>query len=208
MYSISVRAGAHFISEFSQQIAWLAATFRLSPYVQGIAACRPYIKHLSVPKTSDGGSPTTAVGICNFAFDFGIGDTTDYNDSGFCWSSFFHNPVLVTGFPILKRPVSSTGLEMSLSTMAYLVQSEQLVQYGESYSIKGFSSLLAATLVTSSVVLWHLFVSRTPGERISYFHNQDTSLELDQGKNQSLRLLGSSRHIVGWCVEAMDFCGE
>ena len=206
--TISVTAGAYFASEIAEQIAWLAATLRSSPHSEGVVVCRPRIKSLSVQNASHEDPTVTTTGICSFSFYYELEVAHGYNEGGFCWGSLFRNPVLVNGFPILRRPEPRTGLEMSLGTMAYLIQSDQLVQCGERIMMKGFSSLLIATLATSNVVLWHLFVSGIPGERISYFDNRIDTLDLHQSQILSLRPLESSRHIVGWCVKATDFCGE
>lgn len=74
--------------------------------------------------------------------------------------------------------------------------------------MKGFGSLVIATLVTSSVVVWHLFVSSEPGERISYFDNRHDALKIIETSAPSLRMLENARHIVGWCPNAEDFCGK
>jgi hypothetical protein len=205
---VSVTAGTYFISEFTEQIAWLASTLRSSPRDEGVADCHPRIENLSVRNVFHEDTTVTTTGTCSFSFNYEYQVLRDHNESGFCWGSLFRNATLVSGFPILLRPEARTGLEMSLGTMASLVQSDQLVQCGERIILKGFGLLLIATLATSNVIMWHLFTSNGPGERISYFDSRLDSLDLRNCNIPSLRPLESSRHIVGWCANATDFCGE
>jgi hypothetical protein len=74
--------------------------------------------------------------------------------------------------------------------------------------MKGYTSLLIATLATSSVVVWHLLVSDRSGERISYVDSRLDKLDIRMSENMSLRMLEGARHIVGWCNSATDFCGK
>jgi hypothetical protein len=196
------------VSEIAEQIGWLASALRSSPISQGVVACYPRVEDLNV-RTEDEGTPTAMVaGSCRIVFDFQ--EKTEICDAigGFCWGPLFCNPILVSGYPIPRRPEPNTGLEMSLGTMAYLIRSQQVVQWGERIIMKGFSSLLVATLATTSVIVWHLLVNRRSGERISYIDPRLDTLDIRTPKGLSLRILERSRHIVGWCASANDFCGK
>lgn len=199
--AISVTAGTYFISELSEQIAWLASALRSSVQNEGVVACRPYIKSLSVRNASHADPTITTTRSCSFSFDYELEVQNYCNKGGSCWASLFRNP-------ILRRLEPGTGLEMSLGTMACLVQSDQLVKYGERILLKGFNSLLVAVLAIRNVVLWHVLVGDMPGKRISYFDNRIDTLCLEQRGMPLLRMLESSRHIVGWCAKATDFCGH
>jgi hypothetical protein len=74
--------------------------------------------------------------------------------------------------------------------------------------MKGYSSLLVATIATSAMVLWHLFVSEQQEERISYFDTRLDALDLPEFRSSSLRDLERMRHIVGWCSNVEDLCGQ
>ena len=73
--------------------------------------------------------------------------------------------------------------------------------------MKGFSSLLIATAVESSPVMWHALVSSKADERISYFDTPIDGLLPMKDDLPLLRALESSRHIIGWCSQATDLCG-
>lgn len=73
--------------------------------------------------------------------------------------------------------------------------------------MKGFNSLLIATLATSGLVLWHLLVSNDHDERISYYDSRLDSMDLEINPAHPLRSLETARHIVGWCANADELCG-
>ncbi|PGG95740.1 hypothetical protein AJ79_09893 [Helicocarpus griseus UAMH5409] len=206
--SISVTGGPYFVSEVAEQIGWLASALRASPVSQGMVACYPHVENFHV-RTKDEGTPTAMViGSCRIAFDFQEDLGIRNSVRGFCWGPLFANSILVMGYPIPQRSEPKTGLEMSLGTMACLIRSQQVVQWGEKIIMKGFSSLLVATLVTTNVVVWHLFVNRNPSERISYIDPRLDRVDIRTPERLSLRIVEQSRHIIGWCTKATDFCGH
>ena len=169
--------------------------------------CYPRIRGLSTGMPPEGNPAVKSTGTCHLSFIFERLSTEDRDDSGLCWTSMFINPILVTGFPTLRRPDSTPGMEMSLSTIAGLALANEVVKIGEKIIIKSFDMLLVAVLTTASVAVWHCFVSENSKERISYFDSRLDSLRIDTSATHSLRLLESVRHVVGWCPSATDFCG-
>jgi hypothetical protein len=204
---ISVTAGTYYVSEIAEQIAWLAATLQPSTSEERIIARYPRIKTFRMEPAIDGSPTATASVTCEF--DFYIERlNSEYQENGACWTSLFTGAILVKGYPILRRLQSRTGLELSLHTMAYLTRSFQVVQYEERIVMKGFSSLLVATLVTTGVAVWHLYGSKRSDERISYFDDRLATLNLTEIKTNSLRDLEKVRHMIGWCSDVDDLCGE
>lgn len=191
----------------AEQIAWLASALRSSPISQGVVACSPRVEDLELSTEEEGTPMPMVIGSCRISFDFQEAEICDAN-RGFCWGPLFCNPILVSGYPIPRRPERNTGLEMSINTMSYLIRSQQVVQWGERILMKGYASLLVATLATSSIIVWHLLVSSKSGERISYVDPRLDTLDVRTPKNLSLRMLEGARHIVGWCTSATDFCGK
>lgn len=206
-FTISVTAGLQYISDFTQQLAWLAATLRSSPHKQGLSTCCPRIRGLTTPaRTSE--DPTVKVtGECYLVFDVERHDIDYREHQGLCWALMLQNPILVTGFPTLRRRDARPGLEASLSAIASLVLSNEVVQIGERIIIKSFNTLLIAVLATTNEMIWHCLVSPKPSERISYFDRGLQEIDLSQGKIQSLRSIETMRHIIGWCSKATDYCG-
>ena len=204
---ISVVAGLYYVSEIAEQIAWLAATLQPLSQNRIIRARFPRLDRDPIASTHADTSTTEAAAVYVICFE--PDERTEPQESnGLCWTSLFQNVNVVGGYPILQRSQPSTGLEMSLGTLAYLVRSNQIMQCGARIMMKGFDSLVIATLVTSSVVLWHLLVSSEPSERISYFDNRQDALKCMESGVPSLRMLENARHIVGWCSNVEELCGE
>lgn len=207
MLIFTVSAGAYFISDFAQQIAWLAATLRKSPYENMPAVCYPRVASIRPGSSLGYDSADKTTRTCYISLSFERLRVDGYSEDGLCWACMFRNPILVTGFPTSRRLDSKPGLEMSLGTMAGLALSDEVVKIGERIIIKSFNMLLIAALTTTSVAVWHCFVGERPGERISHFDNRLDALNTSHSNMCSLRSLDSVRHIVGWCSEATDLCG-
>jgi hypothetical protein len=203
---ISVTAGTYYVSEVAEQLAWLAATLQPSESAERIVARRPHLKDVRMSTAMEASSTINASVICQFGFET-ENMSSKKQENGACWTSLFGNAVLVRGYPILRRLQPKTGLELSLRIMAYLVRSFQVVQYEDRIVMKGFSSLLVATLATTGVVLWHLYGSKSPSERISYYDDRLDTLNLTFIKEKSLRDLERGPHYVGWCPDVDDLCG-
>jgi hypothetical protein len=126
---------------------------------------------------------------------------------GLCWKQLFCLPVLVRGYPILRRSVPKSGLEISLALAASIVGSHQVVQLDDRLLIKGFNMLMIATLVAADIMVWHLFVSEKDEQRISYMDSRLDEIDTKISDAVSLHHMAGKRHIVGWCTKATDWCG-
>ncbi|KAL3482183.1 hypothetical protein BJX99DRAFT_252899 [Aspergillus californicus] len=204
---ISVTGSLYLVAEIAEQIAWLTSALQASPNSQGVVTCYPRMENLDVRAEDKRASDIVVVGSCQMVFDF-EDKSKRSNSAGFCWGPLFSNITLIGEYPIPLRPFVNTGLEISLSTMAYLARSQQVVQWGERIMIKGFNSLLVATSATDSITVWHLFLNKCPDKRISYIDWRLETLESTMTEKHSLRFLERTRHIVGWCSNITDFCGH
>ncbi|KFH48915.1 hypothetical protein ACRE_002250 [Hapsidospora chrysogenum ATCC 11550] len=210
----TVEGQPYLVSEIAEQLGWLAAALRSSPVDsgQGVVYCEPDVKGIQVQNRNsqeDGTASEQTTWSCRMTYDLEqISEASALQSQGFCWGTLFWNPILVKGYPTLTRPVSDTGLEVSLRTMAFLLRSEHFVQWGKRIILKGFSSMVVAIRATAGVVVWHLFSSPSPDERISYTDPRVETLSVDAHKGLSLRDLETHRHIIGWCASAMDLCGR
>lgn len=127
---------------------------------------------------------------------------------GFCWLGLFEHVVIAKGFPILLRETGLGGLELSMELMSALTGATYLVNFGNRTFIKGFSTMLAVTGITDSIVLWH-FLHNDEDEYIPY-----NDARLPDAKSTeapltlSLSLLKQRRHIVGWSHKAVSMAGK
>ncbi|KAF5636788.1 uncharacterized protein FTJAE_5984 [Fusarium tjaetaba] len=148
-----------------------------------------------------------AVSECSFSFS-ARPETAFKPNQGFCWEQLFSSVNIIRGYPILRRSVPKSGLEVSLRYAASIVGSSEVVQWDQRLVIKGFNMLMAATQATVDVVVWHLIVSGKPKERISYIDQRLDHIDIRPSDEMSLRHIEGKRHIIGWCTKATDYCGH
>ncbi|KAL7930282.1 hypothetical protein V8C35DRAFT_330632 [Trichoderma chlorosporum] len=204
---ISVTGPPYFVSEISEQIGWLASALQSFSDHHGPVACTPSIKDLQMVTRKEGSHAPMIVGSCNLTFNMETRVTLD-SSRGFCWGNLFCDPVLVRGYPTLRRSKPNTGLEMPLANMAAIVGSQQVVRWGERIIIKGFNMLMIATMAAADIIVWHLLVSEQSEDRISYIDSRLDTLDNEVSKEISLRTLEEKRHIIGWCSKVTDMCGD
>jgi len=201
--------GPHMVSEFVEQIAWLAAVLRHSPLQGKVAVLSPHIT-LSPPTLSDDqdGNATSVSVVARLEFDVQENQETSMPDEGTCWTLLFTNPILVSGYPILAKSTPATGLEISLSIMASILKAHQIVRLNNRIVMKGFNSLVVASAIDGAFVRWHVFTSGEQDKRISYFDPRIEESVSNREGSPLLRSLEGFRHIIGWCSEATEFCGK
>ena len=188
---------ADFIVEVAQSVAWLTAALRPSPDEDSIRACTPYLEEDLVPPWPYPYSLRCVIGFNMEA------ETNSGNAPNRCWHGLFRNPVVVKGFPISRRKQVNTGLEIPLHMVAGLANAPRVHDFNGRLCLKGFSAMLVAAELVGDVVLWHLYYNATGG-RISYLDmDEDAALG---GLNTNI--LRSSRHVVGWCRDALCMFGK
>ncbi|KAM7210521.1 hypothetical protein V8F06_014094, partial [Rhypophila decipiens] len=124
--------------------------------------------------------------------------------TGECWKGLFLNPVVVRGYPILRRSRRDTGLEIPLEMAASLVDATRLHAFGGQLCLKGFSAMLVPVEKVEKTVLWNLYYDAT-GARIPYL---DMNRKQPGLGNIDVNMIRSSRHVVGWCSGAMYMFGD
>ncbi|KAF5691877.1 hypothetical protein FDENT_3245 [Fusarium denticulatum] len=207
---ISATGGHYIVSEIGEQISWLASALR---FVEGkhdnFISTTPYIKALntSVIRSRRRKRIKGITGTCSLKFTRRI-EAPDDADQGSCWKRLFSSPNIVRGYPIQRRSIPRTGLEIPLPYAASIVGSYEVVQWDERLLIKGFNMLLIATHVATDVMVWHLLITEKPEERISHIDPRLDEVSVKHSEEMSLRYVERKRHIIGWCTKATDFCGK
>ncbi|KAF5635881.1 nucleoside phosphorylase [Fusarium sp. NRRL 52700] len=184
------------ISETGEQLAWLGAALRSSPYPSGLSYCTPSIRSIH----RDAGMSQAVLCVINFELEQ-LPEPPD-NANGHCWHGIFKNPIVVKGFPILSKLERNTGLEIPLEIMAGLARTDRVDQYNDKVYIKGFSTMLVPTKQFRDVVYWHL-IYKEDGTRISYLDDN-----LDRDTLAGFPDLTAYRHVLGWCSEARFYSGS
>ncbi|KAM0195699.1 hypothetical protein ACHAPI_006251 [Fusarium lateritium] len=206
---ITVTGGQYLVSEVGEQIAWLASALQVVPDdLEGFVTCFPYISNLGVDSLSRKRKKVGKIrASCAFKIDWRqtIGKDATL---GLCWKQLFYFPVLVCGYPILRRSVPKSGLEIPLALAASIMGSNQVVQLDDRLLVKGFNMLMVATLVAADIMVWHLFISEKDEQRISYMDPRLDGIGANASDAGSLHHISGKRHIIGWCTKATDWCGN
>lgn len=206
---IKIHGDPYTMPEFVEQIAWLAATLSLTPPPQTLVIVSPRIYISSVEASTNQDSNEIWIsGHLNFDIQ---DDKKQFSlVKGTCWTKLFTNPVIVSGYPILRKSTPAVGLEASLGIITSLLQAQQVVRLENRVIMKGFDTLLVATefVMDGDIIMWHAYTSSKPGKRISYFDPRIEETTSNERDLPLLRSLGNRRHIIGWCSETEDFCGK
>ncbi|KAK6335930.1 hypothetical protein TWF730_003305 [Orbilia blumenaviensis] len=203
------------VAEIGQQLAWLCTALSSSSHETGVIACIPLIKDIKVfgpkemvfaaptpdPRNSADTAPSLLTASCQLSFTVEEREEKDILSNSQCWHNMFKNPVIVKGYPILRRPAFNTGLEIPLNMMAGLAGTKYVQTFNDKLFIKGFSTLLIPTKREGDTLIWHL-VCNEDGNRISYF--EDT---VSHAEKLSFSELETTRHVVGWCPKAGYYAG-
>jgi len=180
------------VAEVGQQLAWLGAALRTSPWKEGVACCTPFIEAQS--GSGDQSLP--------FAIGFRI-DSPSAKGNGQCWHGLFRRPVIAQGFPIPQRTKTNTGLETPINMAAALARAKYIDTFNSKLFIKGFSTMLIPVKRSDNIVIWHLLYNGHPNDRISYLDSSSV-----EHADVTMRELETTRHIIGWCSEAVLTAGR
>ncbi|RWA08778.1 hypothetical protein EKO27_g6319 [Xylaria grammica] len=190
------------IAEIGEQIAWIAAAFRVAPGDLGVFGCVPYIQPApEYPKSAIPGSVHSLDAIFSIQFYF-LDNKAESSSSGQCWHNLFKNPTLVQGYPVPFRPYHNRGLEIPIDILANLVEAPCINTFGDKLFLKGFCSMLTPTKQYEDIIIWHL-LHNDEGKHISYLDANEYTAPGRIGLDD----VAQSRHIVGWCQEANFYTG-
>jgi hypothetical protein len=191
------------VAEIGEQLAWLGAALRSSPYEVGVAYCMPYISDVYVNNGLQPKSRLLPGTDVLFKIDFNVDSRDEVLklSNGQCWHNMFRNPVVVKGYPIPRRSEAHTGLEIPLNMMAGLIRTQRIDSFNGKLYIKGFAAMLVPTKNCADLLIWHLLYNKD-GTRISYLDNNSPHTE-----NVSVLDLVHVRHVIGWCSEVRNYAG-
>ena len=182
------------IIEAVQILVWLSSTFRESGNDAGVVTCTPSIHDLPEPNST-------------YSRYFRVEHhlkQSGKRESGQCWHSMLHNPIVVVGYPVRYRSHGNlnTGLEISLPIIASLIQSTKVIVLDGKLFLKGFSAMLVPTAVDSETVKWH-YLFDADGDYLPFdVAALCAPIGIDSSK------IDIRRHIVGWCSEAKINVGK
>lgn len=178
---------------------------RASDDPHSVQSCTPSIIDIDIPKPPEGISSFS--GHC--AMGFPLKSLQDINESnnGSCWVGLFGNPVLVYGYPTLKRApeLQGKGLDIPINLVAQLMGTRCFWRLGNVTMLKEYSSLLVATEVLPTAILWHLEFKK---DRSKIGLNSISQNLID---NPTLffppSYLWNAQTIIGWSKNVTDNTG-
>lgn len=194
------------IAEVGEQLAWLGAALRSSPFESGVAYCTPSL-FADHDYPLEHGTTEQSQLSCSIEYAFDEGTEQTDNENGQCWQCLFRNPLVVTGYPIPKRPQNNTGLEISISLMMALCQARHVAIFDGKPLIKGFCTMLVPTKHVEQVVTWHVLTNED-GSHISYADPRAQNISGDCSGSIRIFDVERSRHIIGWCAYAKSYAGR
>lgn len=195
--------------EFAEQIAWLTAALRTSPPQETPFIISPRVTIVSADVSAGLYFDRITI-VSELTFEIQDSEQPPVSVKGTCWTKLFTNPIVVSGYPILRKSTPAAGLEASLGIMTSLLQAHQVVRLENRIIMKGFDTLLVATefVMDSNLIMWHAYTSNNPGKRVSCIDSRIEETTSNERNLPFLRSLGDCRHVIGWCSEATDFCGK
>ncbi|GAP91233.1 putative Pfs domain protein [Rosellinia necatrix] len=197
-------SGIASVAEIGEQLGWLGAALRSSSRENGLVYCTPMMLNINTSDTTPQIQNETSLLQLVYEISFIIDEieTPPQRPNGQCWHNLFKNPVVVKGYPILRRPNSNTGLEANLNVLACLTRTQRLDYFKDRVFLKGFSSMLIPTMRNRDTLCWHL-VYNNDGSRISYLDHNEAVEVLNIPPS-----LENLRHILGWCSESRFYGGS
>jgi hypothetical protein len=194
-----------FVAEIGEQLAWLGAAMRSSPFSSGeVSCCTPVFGKTTMPpsRPPDIASQRSQPLRCDIQFKFDkCSKISSAEPNGTCWHGMFNNPVVARGFPTPRRPSGGPGLEIPLKMMSRLAQARYVTDFRSKIFIKGYSTMLVPTAKHADLLTWHFMYKPNPQERISYNNCSFEHIEVKMTEVESCR------HVVGWCSEAVTNIG-
>ncbi|KAH8688668.1 hypothetical protein GQ44DRAFT_696068 [Phaeosphaeriaceae sp. PMI808] len=193
------------VAEVGEQLAWLGAALRSSPFESGVTYCTPSLCKISHPNRKPE-APIEPQPL--YKIDYTIEKAKEQVETmnGQCWRHLFRNPVVVNGYPIPWRPQRNTGLEIPLRLMVALAQARHVTTFDGKLFIKGFCTMLIPTKHVGDMVIWHMLVNED-GSHISYVDPRVRSIPGMHLVNLRIFDEERSRHVIGWCPYVKSYAG-
>ena len=197
------------VTDIGEQLAWLGAALRSSPYELGVAYCTPFISDIRVSNAPTLASVTQSWTDVFCKIDFNVEEREEHLEpsNGQCWYNLFRNPIVVKGYPIPRRSERDTGLEIPLSVMAALAQARRATTFGGKLFIKGFCTMLIPTRHVGDLVIWHMLFNED-GSHVSYVDPRIRNIPGAHPENISDFELETARHVLGWCSNVKNYAGR
>ncbi len=159
------------IVEVVEVLAWLGAACRASPDAEHPMYCSPAIEQGDMAARFRITFNTRNIGSGSGSSERRPAEWRASNDGvpvlipattlpesaslSHCWMGLVRNPVVVEGYPVLRRPNGEKGLEIDLGLMAELAKASRVVTFDDLLILNGLCSMLVAVAEAAGSVIWH-----------------------------------------------------
>jgi hypothetical protein len=195
--TITATGPAYFVAECGEQISWLGAALQCNSR-QSFSICTPSITNYSIHQVTPFSTKTNyqnhyKIGV-NFSspitFEDSVPDKQKYGQD------LVGESILISGFPISRRPDGYPGLEVSFETLLSLLEADTASLNGGLITVKGRKTTLWLTKHTRNVYFWRQLDDSTDtgpacvDDNVSRYHD-----------SVDLHSLEIGRHILSKCQE-------
>ncbi|KAK0972900.1 hypothetical protein LTS01_014794 [Friedmanniomyces endolithicus] len=167
----SIESDPVVIVEVVEVLAWLGAACRASPDAEHPMYCSPAIEQGDMAARFRITFNTRNIGSGSGSSERRPAEWRASNDGvpvlipattlpesaslSHCWMGLVRNPVVVEGYPVLRRPNGEKGLEIDLGLMAELAKASRVVTFDDLLILNGLCSMLVAVAEAAGSVIWH-----------------------------------------------------
>ncbi|KFY30042.1 hypothetical protein V494_08306 [Pseudogymnoascus sp. VKM F-4513 (FW-928)] len=206
-FIITATGPAHFIAECAEQLAWIQAAL-ISNSRNTVGFCAPSIENYVVKATHSPSKQLKYEGYCGIAINFTLlaNPTDDIPQKQSWWQDLVGKPTVIQGFPILRRPEASPGLELSFELLLSSVKTDKAIINDGLILLKGPVSILQLFKHTNDVFLWLPF---HPGDGICSCGENHINIRANISCSSfDLRRIKAGRHILGVCRDLLPTMEE
>lgn len=187
--------------EVGEQLAWVSSAMRSSQN-PACTSCEPSIERAVV--TGQTARPVSiSIKFRVPPLNKLLQDDLDIT----CWLHLFRNPVIVGGFPILRRAQQKSGLELSIISMASLTNASRINRFKSYIFIKGFCTMMVAMKRIGDTMLWHVLTNED-GSDIRYHDPRVQEISPETDLTVQMSAIPAMRHVVGWWSHVKSYAGE
>lgn len=173
---IQVMGSSTAIFEVTQQLVFIAATFRLSSGCLSLSNCSLESKAKGVFQI--GLAPLEAVS----------------HESNMCWHPLFVGSIIARSFPMPSR-ADEIGIELPYSVMLSFARILYPVEFDGGILLKGFDTMLVPTAITDSSIQWHFIQEESSNDLLAPYVSRGST-----GKRRPKRLpiWAINDHVQNW----------
>ncbi|KIW19068.1 hypothetical protein PV08_03358 [Exophiala spinifera] len=189
---------AYFVAECGEQLSWLGAALQCYNDRRLVSTCAPSLRKNQQPYQLAPFSTKTTSQV-SYEILFPVSSPMSSEDSVLDkqtrWQELVGNSVLITGFPVSRRPNGYPGLEVSFETLLSLLGADEASHNHGFIMVNGRKTTLCLIKCTGNIHLWHPFHNS-----LNLYPSCGNGPAETYSGNFDLRRLETGRHILIICM--------